>query len=252
MFVSTPSARAVTGPLTQAAGELQSTQYLINGQINYIRNALTQLIATLEKQQKDADTQRTDLLQKQQLIATSNTSLTAANKQTNQNKLLPKDVKDPLNQMFDSSAALLDEMGVVIAKGIKTTRDIDVLVPDVVTKIKKVVQDIDTYSQIVKNAMDSASRIVNPLAQAESNAINAGQAVQQGTQQAAQTIVHTAEQTGQAIKQAGEQTGQAIVRTSEQAGQTIKQGGEQAGQGIVHAAEAVGQGLKDFGKLLGL
>jgi chromosome segregation ATPase len=102
------------GPIQKAEHDLLASKQTINSQIDSIRNLLLQLINMLQTQQKDADTQKNDLLQKQNTIDTSNKALTSARQEVNQNKLLPKDVKDPLNEMFNSTGSLISQMSNVI------------------------------------------------------------------------------------------------------------------------------------------
>lgn len=201
------------GPVNDAHQQLQVFNKTIQDQGQLIRDTLSTIITSLNDQNSSFVAKKIALNEQAARITQARQMITQAHDKILNNKLVPKDVKTPLLEMFAYQQELLDQLQKMVMLGKKTMDDLSVRIPPVNQSIQVVIGEVGTYQQAIGKFFHIASSALKPLVDLE---------------EAPKTIE------------------QEVIKPIEQ--KVI----EPLKEGVKEAAGEVKKGFEDFGRLLGI
>ena len=219
---------AAVSPIEKATHDFADAKNAILRGSGNITENLLDMISTLQRQQKEADAQKSDFLDKQKLVDASTKAL--INAKNSQNKSLPQEAQAIVQSFYSSAIDLMTQMNTMVTKGVNNTQNVQILVPDIIAKIKNAIPDIDKYVSLIRDSMNQAATVLKPQLDAEI----AGKIATQQAKKAAQT------------------TPAATPTTPATPATPVAQPTTQAAQQVTTQSAKIEKGLQAFGKILGI
>jgi len=175
MLVSTIQA----GPMMDVQNSVHSIHDNIIQQVNALRSQLDNLKTLLADQKKSVLDQKVGIDKQSTKIQSGKKTIENARKDIEKNKLLPKDVKTPLLEMFSYQDDLLDQLKKTITLAQNTMQQVADKVPGTIKTIATVGNDVRDYEKVVGEGFVIVEAAIKPLADAEKVVHKTGEVIEE-------------------------------------------------------------------------